>query len=358
MHNIVIIGAGLSGRGYLNRLLCLSNERVTFLDQNEELIEQLQKEKQYTIAFGEERERLIVNNFDAYTMQDKQASKVLSNADYIFICVGANHVKELLEPIKDSLVNRAYKSLDIIVAENGIHPSAPLTPLKEDERVQLSEAVIFCTTLGTTNSLAIFSENLDHLPYDCVALGHTLDFYGFIQEHKFPILLERKIYTYNCISACIAYLGYIKGYKDYAKAANDVFIDEKIKEIAEIVNQSIAKEYNIPLKEQEEFSIMAMNKFKNKNIVDTVERNVRDVERKLAKDERILAPLCIIEKHGLKSDALLEVCACALQYGIDTNTLSCKENYIETYFSVLPKDSRVKIASILISLHKEGESYT
>ena len=103
--------------------------------------------------------------------------------------------------------------MNIIVAENGIAPSTPLVSLRENPLVHLSEGIIFCTTIGTENSLDIASENLDHFPYDSIALQGSLPFYGMVKEEHFADLLERKIYTYNCISACIAYLGYEKGYE-------------------------------------------------------------------------------------------------------------------------------------------------
>ena len=60
MSKNVIIGAGLSGRGYLNRLLYLSKEETVFLDRDENLIRQLRKEPSYTIRFGSEREPCLL----------------------------------------------------------------------------------------------------------------------------------------------------------------------------------------------------------------------------------------------------------------------------------------------------------
>lgn len=42
---------------------------------------------------------------------------------------------------------------------------------------------------------------------------------------------------------------------------------------------------------------MAVDKFQNRNIVDSIERNARDVDRKLGATERIMAPLAIVRKH-------------------------------------------------------------
>lgn len=322
MSKNVIIGAGLSGRGYLNRLLYLSGEQSVFLDCNEALIQQLQQKSSYQISFGKEREPLRIDNYKAYSIQEEQALSEASQADRIFISVGADHVKELLLFLQAVMKQRKDQPLDIIVAENGIQPSSPLASLRSDPRVHLSEAIIFCTTLGKAGTLDIFSENLDHLPYDVIALGHEVNLHGFVQEKHFSDLLERKIYTYNCISACIAYLGYEKSYTDYAEAANDDEIAEKIKRIAEVINRCITAAYQVSMQEQTEFSSMAIRKFQNRSIVDTVERNVRDVARKLKPKERIRKPLSLMQEQGEYSKELLEVLAAALQYGMKTKELT------------------------------------
>lgn len=332
MSKNVIIGAGLSGRGYLNRLLYLSKEETVFLDQDEHLIQQLRHNPSYTIRFGNEREPLNVDNYAAYTITDERAITAIERSDRIFISVGADHVAELLPFLQAALKQRARRSLDILVAENGIQPSSPLAVLRSDPRIHLSEAVIFCTTLGQRDSLDIFSENLDHLPYDSIALGHELPLYGFVQETHFSDLLERKIYTYNCISACIAYLGYEKGYTDYAEAANDDEISGKIERIADVINRCITAVYKVSLQEQREFSKMAIQKFQNRNIIDTVARNVRDVERKLKPEERIRKPLSLMQEQGEYSRELLEVLAAALRYGMKTKELSQdREKLVELY---------------------------
>ena len=61
--------------------------------------------------------------------------------------------------------------------------------------------------------------------------------------------------------------------------------------ILQKLNACICKEYEIDVDKQAKFSQMAVAKFQNKAIVDTIERNARDVDRKLGENERILAPL-------------------------------------------------------------------
>ena len=87
--------------------------------------------------------------------------------------------------------------------------------------------------------------------------------------------------------------GNYKKYEVYSDAANDAEIVSCIERILKTLNHCICEEYQITAKEQKEFSDMAVDKFQNRNIVDSIERNARDVDSKLGAAERIMAPLAI-----------------------------------------------------------------
>lgn len=348
MSNIVLIGAGQTGRGYLNRFF--KDEKVTFLDIDSELIERLQQEKKYNIFFGKQRETLTLDNFKAYTVDSKQGLDALAQADLVMISVGQKNLDSLVPLIQKALAIRQKGDVDILTAENGVHTKNYLIPLCQDKRVHLAETIVFCTTLKQKNSLDVFSEDLDYLPYDVVSLGHQLPYKHTVAEKNLSSLMQRKIYTYNCLSAVVTYLGYYKGYEEYAKAANDPEITMCMDNILQKLNACICKEYEIDVDEQAKFSQMAVAKFQNKAIVDTIERNARDVDRKLGENERILAPLCILKKYGKQSDELLLVAACAVYYGQKTSTLL---KSFEKYFEILPKEWFTQIVDYLKKLDNQ-----
>lgn len=107
------------------------------------------------------------------------------------------------------------------------------------------------------------------------------------------------------------------------------------------MDQAIAQEYDIPLKEQQAFSQMALTKFQNKEIKDTITRNVRDVSRKLGEKERILAPIRIIQKQGGNPFSFYLVCAAALWYGNLTKTYAQDDLY-----QILSKEEAAKILAL------------
>ena len=262
MSNVVCIGAGQTGRGYINRFF--KDDKIIFLDKNKELVKQLQETKTYTVSFGKEREPLVLDNYFAYDVDSVQAIESLKEADLVVISVGQKNLSDVLPILQTALKDRKRGDIDILTGENGVNVKQALIQLEDDSRVHLAEAIIFCTTLKEEDSLDILSENLDFFPYDVVSLGHELPYKNMIAESNLDVLMQRKIYTYNCISAVVSYLGYYKGYEVYGEAANDPDINLCIQNIVHELNQCICREYGIDKQEQETFSNMAIRKFQNK----------------------------------------------------------------------------------------------
>lgn len=331
MKKTVIIGAGQTGRGYLARLLKLSGQPYTFLDKDKKLIEELRKTKKYQIYFGDsEREPLEMEVSDAYAMDEEGAAEALKEADLIFTAVAEQNLQDLIPDLRRALAERTKKNPPaLITCENGVSPKEKLADSFRPEEFILSEAVIFCTTLKAETGLNILSEDLDWLPYDVKALGFVLPFRGMEAEERFPQLLERKIYTYNCLSACIAYPGAYLGYEDYAEAANDFRIMKLLNRAEASLDVCLSKRYGISREEQEAFTQRAIRKFQNRSISDTIERNVRDVQRKLGPRERIFAPMEIMRDSGCDTWALEITAAAALFYGEKTQGFKSDGKLIE-----------------------------
>lgn len=343
MHKIVIIGAGQCGRGYLARLVQQPTSQLTFIDQKESLIRQLKDASSYQILFSKtDRAPITIQDYEAYTWQDPQALQALCEADYIFTSIGEQHLQELVPYLQEAKRLQGYRSMVIITAENGTSPKQQLLEV-EDAHTTLSEAVIFCTTLQQ-DSLDILSEDLDYLPYDADALQQKLPYPAMIAQHQFQDLLERKIYTYNCLSACIAYPGELLHYENYAEAANDPFISCLLQRVCDSLTVSLSKAYDISFAKQDQFTKMAIQKFQNRAIQDTIERNTRDVKRKLGKAERIFAPIRICREAPADVSCLLLVCACAIRYAIQTQSYdgihgpACFEEILSDIDSLLTRE--------------------
>lgn len=309
---VVIIGAGRAGRGYLGRLAAQSGASITFLDQDAALVEAL-RGGSYTVRFfGDSAPAQTIGGYQIYHISDPSARQALREAEVILTAVGQSTLPSLTPLLSSALDGCPPERRPVLLCcENGVHSSAALQPAASS--CFLSEGVIFCTTV--TEGLDIRSQDLSWLPYDGTRLPMPLPLYGFSPEADFETLLQRKIYTYNCLSACISYLGYQRGYREYAAAANDPHISSAIAALLTQLNPAICAEYGVAADAQAQFAQQAVDKFQNREIVDSVERNARNALRKIGPTERIVAPMRLIQKHGGDPAVLRTVLAAALLYG-------------------------------------------
>ena len=79
MKKAVIIGAGQTGRGFIAPIVRENGYAVTFLDKDRALVEQLRKEKEYTVSyFGGKREPQIIRDYTAWVTDEEEAVEALT----------------------------------------------------------------------------------------------------------------------------------------------------------------------------------------------------------------------------------------------------------------------------------------
>ena len=164
----------------------------------------------------------------------------------------------------------------------------------------------------------------------------------------FSNFLTRKLYTYNAASCVIAYLGWKKGYGNYADAANDEEILELLDKNYEVTNRVLCKEFGYEEEDQREFAQLSKNKFCDRTIVDTVARNARDPQRKLAAEERIIGPIKLMYKYGEDASVLEKTAAVAIEYDNEGE---------EAWKKIKAEKSVEEILSDVCGLEKGSEIY-
>lgn len=346
MKKAVVIGAGQTGRGYVTRYLTEKNYDIVFIDINHKLVEKMDKDKEFSIHFyNRDRTPVHVSDYKVYDVYTKEAEEAIHESDYIFTAVGEQNLKDVAKQIKEGFENK-QKNTVIITCENGINPARVLRNSLQDlgclKGYVISQTAVFCSTVNLLQTrLDILSQNETYFPYDCDEFTGDFDFSGAVKVHNFEKFLKRKIYTYNCLAGLISYCGYIKGYKVYGEAANDMEISELMDRLLKELNPALAKYFEIDIKDQEDFANRALTKFKDKNILDYTIKNGRDAKRKLGPTERIIAPMQIIANNGGDVRILEFNAAAALCYWEEQ-----KDNGREAKYLTTPFDEFYKIAGI------------
>lgn len=309
MSKVVVIGAGKTGRGFLARLLCEAGEEILFIDKNEELVKQLNAEKEFQIRFfGNVREPYTVDHFTACTWEDAD----LSDAELIFVSVGGQNLPDVGAKLAEKLTDDRHYY--IITAENASKPSETLKTAIGKENISVSESTVFCTTIED-GELNINSENYPYLQCNAELLDGYIPAAKTIKPiDQFSNFLTRKLYTYNAASCVIAYLGWTKGYTNYADAANDEEILRLLDANYAATNKVLCAEYGYEEQDQAEFAALSKAKFCDRTIIDTVSRNARDPQRKLGGTERIIGPIKLLHKYGEDASVLEKTAAAAILY--------------------------------------------
>ncbi|MCI6006570.1 MAG: 2-dehydropantoate 2-reductase N-terminal domain-containing protein [Blautia sp.] len=313
MSETIIIGAGKTGRGFVARLLAEKNIPVTFVDKDEILVNQLKdaaKKDGFTVRFfGEKRTPMKLTDYEAVTWEKAD----FTDAELIFVSVGGTNLADVGAELRGKLPSD--HKVHIITCENASDPAGILKKAIDRDNVAVSQATVFCTTTAEKGELDIASENYPYLQFDADLLEGYVPKADTIRPVKnFGNFLTRKLFTYNAASAVIAYLGYIYGFTDYSQAANSPVIQELLDQNYAVTNKVLCEEFGYDPEDQKEFARLSRDKFTSRTIVDTVERNAREPQRKLGPKERIIGPLQLIYNHGENCQVLAMTAAAALLY--------------------------------------------
>ncbi len=320
MNKAAIIGAGKTGRGFLARLLReepVGYDEIVFVDKDVDLVNRLNAAGSYRINFfGDVREPLEIGGYRAYTWDDEGLDAELADCGTILVSVGGQNLPDVGASLKAHL-RRVPEA--VITAENASHPAKTLRDIIGGE-VRTSEGTVFCTTIEA-GGLDIASENYPYFQFDGDALpGYVPATERLRRVSGFADFLTRKLYTYNAASCVIAYLGWLRGYTGYGDAANDPEIVERLDKNYAATNRVLCKVYGYDAEDQREFALLSRTKFMNRTIADTIARNARDPQRKLAAEERIIGPMRLLRENGEDASVLEETAAAALLYDDPSQT--------------------------------------
>lgn len=329
----LIFGAGKTGRGFAAHLAFLGGYRIILIDKNKQLITELQRHKQYDIevlAAPEKNCKVLLAS--AYVIDDESWHREFVFTQVAFTAVFGNNLEDLSRDLALALQRRFEQNpkqlLTIITCEN---LATAATVLKQkvlsrlgvgreawlEEVVSFTESIVFRTCLEARPGqpeLTIRAQNFFELPCDGDSLKEPIHIVGLKPSNNFANQLRRKIYTYNCINAVIAYLGAEKGHQQLNEAACDNEILAVARQAAIESSYAQIKEFDFDQREQEEWVEAAFKKFSDKHVPDPIERNAVDPVRKLGRDDRLIGPALLALKHNMSPEALLTAIISCFHY--------------------------------------------
>lgn len=332
----VIFGAGKIARGFIAHLLSLSDIDFVFVEKADALADLINEREQYTInILGAPEKNYVVKNAKALKFsQEKEITEAIAEADVVFDAVGGKNLQEIVPFYIKGIEKKAEKGgyLNFVTCENWKEPAkilkegveagiAPEAREYLDNYVGFTESVIMRSGIEAPKELLkkdpliVNVQNYWHLPVDAARVKGSLPDIKYMEHLTgFAGFLERKFYTYNAANGTTSFVGALLGYKVLAEAAHDERILKILHGVYQETGKALSIKHGISLEEQMAFAKTSLNKLQDYTIVDSIERNARDPQRKLGKDDRLVGSARMVLSCGIRPENLCTAIACAIYY--------------------------------------------
>lgn len=332
----VIFGAGKIARGFIAHLLSLSDIDFIFVEKADALADLINERGQYTInILGAPEKNYVVKNAKALKFsQEKEITEAIAEADVVFDAVGGKNLLEIVPFYIKGIEKKAEKGgyLNFVTCENWKEPArilkegveagiAPEAREYLDNYVGFTESVIMRSGIEAPKELLekdpliVNVQNYWHLPVDAARVKGSLPDIKYMEPLTgFAGFLERKFYTYNAANGTTSFVGALLGYKVLAEAAHDERILKILDGVYQETGKALSMKHGISLEEQMAFARTSLNKLQDYTIVDSIERNARDPQRKLGKDDRLVGSARMVLSCGIRPENLCTAIACAIYY--------------------------------------------
>lgn len=352
---VLIVGAGKIGRGFIGQLFFRSNYKLWFVDATPALVDLLNKDKKYRVDIAREDvdETEYIKLEGAFTLSQKEEiENILNRISIMVSCVGAGNIDSTAAFFGELFEYRnSDEPLNWLICENASSPANRIRKVLEQNcppslkgfisnKLGLIETQVLRTGMEAIPAVlkkepsAVRMQDWWTLPFDKDAfIGSLPEVTGLVPKTNFKNELTRKLYTFNGTNGPISYIGWANGYKilhESALAFRDFFDKIQLESAYGLVH-----EFNLDEKEQVEFMGLAMKKYTDPALNDSIERNARDLKRKVSKKERLIGPALLCLKHGKLPVAYAKAIAAAYHYdgsddeGTKEVLQTIKENGIE-----------------------------
>ena len=333
MKKAIQFGAGNIGRGFIGSLLSKAGYHVVFADVNTEIIDKINKDKEYTIhvmdtVCSEEK----VNDISGVISINNEIYKEIVEAEIITTAVGPVVFPRIAPTIAKGIAlrkeNGVKNYLNIIACENAIKASSQLEEevkkyLTKDEVDYLEEFVGFpnCSVdrivppVKSENILDVVVENYYEWNVEEKAFkGEIPKIEGMNLVDNLMAYIERKLFTLNTGHAITAYFGYLKGYETIEESIKDEVIYDFVKKAMIESGKGLIAKYNFDEEAHYKYINKIIDRFKNPYLKDDVARVGREPLRKLNENDRLIKPLITARGFNINTDNLLLGVGAALHY--------------------------------------------
>lgn len=322
-------GAGNIGKGLIGYLLHKSGYEICFVDVDQNVVDSINKNNSYSVELLDDDHK-VETIYPVSAINSTNSDQVIDaivGADIITTSVGINNLPQIAVILSKGLLKRLKenrKKINIIANENAVNATSFLK--KEIEKhVSEEDMNEICSFVGFPNAvidrvalsrgqIALVEPFYEWIINKSEMVSQDLLIKDAIYVDDLQPYIERKLYIVNMAHASIAYIGYLMGETTIQSALENPKIERFAKNIFNEASQYLIKKFNFRAEDMSEFIEKIINRFKNKNIQDSVLRVARSPIRKLGYEERLVKPTRELFKLGLPIENLTLAIAAAFLF--------------------------------------------
>ncbi|MFC3882386.1 mannitol-1-phosphate 5-dehydrogenase [Bacillus songklensis] len=331
MKQVVHFGAGNIGRGFIGALFSQSGYHVTFVDIADQIIDQLNEEKQYKVKLAtDEQETMTIQNVSGLNnlKQENEVVEAIKEASFLTTAIGPNILPRIAPLIAKGLAARVEENnekLYVIACENQISATDLLKGyilenLDEETKKKVLANVAFLNSAvdrivpiqNNQGSLDVLVEPYHEWVVETTEEIPHVD--GMKVVPELAPFIERKLFTVNTGHAVIAYFGYLANKETIDQTLADEDIYKQVKVTLGETGAYLINQYKLDPEDHQKYIDKIISRFRNAHLNDGVTRVGRSPIRKLGPEDRLVRPASQAQKAGLSYTNLAKAIAAALLF--------------------------------------------
>lgn len=379
MKNVVVIGAGRLGKGFIGETFAnSSNWNINFIDKDKAVVDALRNDDGFNVTVHRV-DRIDTHNvkeYNAYTWNDEESEKCVVQADLIVFTIYPEQIYEAVLQLCKCLKNRCKDNgdanLSIIFITNKNHLMGKINELfsktigKENkkwlnEKVAISDSIVRRSTDAESNvSLNIRTTAVLSLLIQKPLNIDVSDVEWFELTDNLELLKDLKVFIVNGPHASGAYLGHYLGYDTFNEVCDDKYGAKFIDDVNKEIRAGILSSYPISEKELDNLSVFPQAKGE---MVDYIYRVAYDPIRKLSKGDRLSGSAEICYKKGLPYSNLAKAMAYGFLYDNENDDKAVElQNRIKldgienTLEKITGFDKDHEVAKLVLKFYNEFKS--
>ena len=316
-NRLVLFGAGMTGRGQISQLAFEAGWNLTLIDKNARLVDRLRDAGHYTVRLlGTINREVDIRGYQAFhTSETESIFEAINQADLVVTSVLEPNLHDVAAILAPALINRITsgnkREVNIISAENMGDSTSHLrnyvsSHLPENlcqdilMYVGFPNSMISRVVPISDDPLYIITEEYSEWTADRYAVvGQPPRLAGLEWVENQPARLCRKLFIHNTGHMICGILGWLGNYRYIHEAAQNPDIMAHIKGAIDESGEAVITEYGFDRLEVKQYEEHLLGRLIISALADDIRRVIRHPARKLGKEERLIGPLQLCEKHDL-----------------------------------------------------------